>query len=115
MKEQFKEQLARGIGDNSGELTIRVEVRLFNSLARFGGVGGAVQLLELPVGGTVGDVISALRMPSDKVFLVLKNGRDVTRGVCGGPVNLNHVLENGDVVALSGPVPYSWGYGAPVV
>ena len=24
-------------------------------------------------------------------------------------------LEEGDVVALSGPVPYSYGYGAPVV
>ena len=25
------------------------------------------------------------------------------------------VIDEGDVIALSGPVPYSWGYGAPVV
>ena len=64
------------IGHNLGDLTIEVEVRLFNSLTPFGGRDGHRRLLSLPAGSTIDD---------------------------------------GDVVALSGPVPYSWGYGSPVV
>ena len=41
--------------------------------------------------------------------------RDVTPGRVGAPVNRGHEIVEGDVVALSGPVPYSDGYGAPVV
>ena len=39
--------------------------------------------------------------------------RDVTPGRVGAPVNRDHEIVDGDVVALSGPAPY--GYGAPVV
>ena len=39
-----------------------------------------------------------------------KSGRLV-----GDDVKAYHVIENGDVVAFSGAVPYSYGYGAPVV
>ena len=42
------------------------------------------------------------------------NGRDVTPLLNGG-IETGHLLEDGDVVALSGPVPCSWGYGSPVV
>jgi hypothetical protein len=54
-------------------------------------------------------------LPKDKVFLVLRNGRDVTPGLVGAEVNVETALEDGDVIAFSGPVPYSYGYGAPVV
>ncbi len=43
------------------------------------------------------------------------NGRDVTPSRVGAPVNRNREIADGDVVPLSGPVPYSYGYGAPVV
>jgi hypothetical protein len=49
-----------------------------------------------------------------EVHLAFCNGRDVTPSL-KDPINAEHAVEAGDVVALSGPVPYSWGYGAPVV
>ena len=45
----------------------------------------------------------------------MTNGRDVTPGRVGAPVNSDREIAIGDIVALSGPVPYSYGYGAPVV
>lgn len=105
----------RGWGDNSGAATIEVEARLFNSLVRFDGDTLAPRRLSLPVGATVGDVMERLGVPADQVFLVLVNGRDITPGQVGDAVREGYVLEAGDVVALSGPVPFSWGYGAPVV
>ena len=106
-----------GIGHNIGRAAVRIEVRLFNSLAgHLPGDGRAI--LALPRNGTAGGTIRAalalLRLSPERVHLALCNGRDVSPGL-GGGVNLDYVLENGDVLALSGPVPYSWGYGAPVV
>lgn len=107
--------MERGLGDNSGAApAIRVRARLFNSLARYGGSIGAPVELDLAAGATVAEVVRRFQVPAERIFLVLVNGRDVTRDL-GGPVNLDRVLEDGDTVALSGPVPYSWGYGAPVV
>lgn len=102
-----------GIGHNTGRTAIRIEVRLFNSLARHLPGDGRIAL-DLPAGGTIGDALAKLGLPPARVHLALCNGRDVTPDLKGG-VNLDYVLENGDVLALSGPVPYSWGYGAPVV
>jgi hypothetical protein len=102
------------IGHNVGDLTIAVEVRLFNSLSRFGGREGPRRILSLPAGGTLGDVLDRLRIPQSEVFLALQNGRDVTASLHTG-INTERTLDEGDVVALSGPVPYSWGYGSPVV
>lgn len=99
------------LGHNSGDLEIEIEVRLFNSLSRY----GEPRTLTLPAGATVGDVIAKAGVPRDEVFLVLRNGRDVTPGKVGDPINGERVLDHGDVVALSGPVPYSYGFGAPVV
>ena len=45
----------------------------------------------------------------------MTNGRDVTPGRVGAPVSSDREIADGDIVALSGPVPYSYGYGAPVV
>lgn len=102
------------LGHNVLDITLTVEVRLFNSLYRFaGGSRGVVRLL-LPAGSTVGDIVRELSIPRDRIYLVLRNGRDVTPRL-HTPVNTDAVLDDGDVVALSGPVPYSWGYGAPVV
>jgi hypothetical protein len=64
----------------------------------------------------VGDLIDRFKLPIHDIFLVLKNGRDITPGLYqGGAVNREAVLDDGDVIAFSGPVPYSYGYGAPVV
>jgi molybdopterin converting factor small subunit len=105
-----------GLGHNSGDVKISVEVRLFNSLAGYAGDGGLCRNLELQAGATVGDVVQELRLPLKDIFLVLRNGRDLSPGLYeGGNVNLQTVLGDGDVVAFSGPVPYSYGYGAPVV
>lgn len=106
--------MTRGLGDNSGQApSIRVTVKLFNSLSRYAG-GCAPLHLDVPAGTVIGDLASRFQVPTDEIFLVLLNGRDVTRKL-GAPVNLERALDNGDEVALSGPVPYSWGYGAPVV
>lgn len=105
-----------GIGHNAGAATMAIEIRLFNSLVRHAGPEGPVRRLELEVGATVGDVVDRLRLPVDEVFLVLRNGRDVSPGLyAAGRIDRTAALDEGDVLAFSGPVPYSFGYGAPVV
>lgn len=105
-----------GIGHNAGCAVIRVEARFFNSLARFSGTDGLCRAMEMPAGATVGDLIALLKLPVRDIFLVLRNGRDITPGLYqGGVVNMRVVLDDGDTIAFSGPVPYSWAYGAPVV
>lgn len=103
------------IGHNIENVRVEVEVRMFNSIARFANGGGWRRRLCLSPGATVGDVLSLLGVPRAEVFLVMVNGRDVTRGLVGDPVRTGYELDHGDVLALSGPVPYSFGYGAPVV
>jgi hypothetical protein len=102
------------IGHNTLNFTVEVEVRLFNSLSRFGGRDGPRRILSLPAGSTIGDVLDRLRIPPGEVFLALQNGRDVTPSLYAD-LNTERTIDEGDVVALSGPVPYSWGYGSPVV
>lgn len=101
-------------GHNVAGITIAIEVRLFNSLFRFGGAPAGPVSLRLPAGSTVGDVLLGLGIPRPEVQLAFVNGRDVTPNLRGA-LNTERPLEDGDVVALSGPVPYSWGYGSPVV
>jgi hypothetical protein len=97
-------------------MNIRVEARFFNSLAKYSGHDGLCRSLEVPLGANVGEIIKAFRIPLSEIFLVLRNGRDITPGIYqGGVVNEEAGLEDGDVIAFSGPVPYSYGYGAPVV
>lgn len=104
------------IGHNAQQAIVRIEARLFNSLAKYVGGDGLVRRLELSAGATIGDVVAALKLPVPEIFLVLRNGRDVTPGIYqGGVINDAVVLEDGDIIAFSGPVPYSYGYGAPVV
>jgi hypothetical protein len=102
------------IGHNVRDVTVTIEVRLFNSLHGHGGVNGAALPLSLPAGSSVGDILESLGIPADKVHLALRNGRDITPSL-HTPINTETALDEGDVIALSGPVPYSWGYGAPIV
>ncbi len=105
---------ARLIGHNIRAVTVTIELRLFNSLHAYAGAADGVIPLSLPAGSCVGDILRRLAIPPDKVFLALCNGRDITRSL-HTPLNTDAILDEGDVIALSGPVPYSWGYGAPVV
>lgn len=101
------------IGDNLEGLEITTEVRMFNSISRFAGRKGAVRKLTLPAGSDVAEILRRLRIPHGEVFLIFVNGRDITPSL--GDVRTTYEIEDGDVVALSGPVPYSWAYGAPIV
>src|SRR5690242_5302162 len=80
-----------GIGHNSAGLTLDVEVRLFNSLSRFGDALDPDGRLILPVGATVADVCCRLGIPRDRIYLVLVNGRDVSPRL-GEPVATGHLL-----------------------
>jgi len=104
------------IGHNTDGIVLKIEARFFNSLAKYSGERGLCRQVELPAGARVGDLIAMFELPLPEIFLVLKNGRDITPGLYqGGVVNEEAALEDGDVIAFSGPVPYSYGYGAPVV
>lgn len=103
------------IGHNSGDAAMTIEVKLFNSTAKFDGGRGARFPLEVPVGITIEELIARLAIPRKEVFLVLVNGRDVSPGVIADGVRGGYEIEAGDTVAFTGPIPYSWGYGAPVV
>ena len=102
------------MGHNVRNVTVTVEVRLFNSLSRYSDNGFKPLKMEMAAGCSVGDVLRALSIPADKVYLALRNGRDITPSLHAS-VNGNAVLDDGDILGLSGPVPYSWGYGSPVV
>lgn len=103
------------LGHNIQGVVIDVEVRLFNSVTRFANGDGTRHRLTIPAGTSVGELADRLRIPRSEIFLVLVNGRDVTPGLVGEAFKDYHVVEDGDVVAFSGAVPYSYGYGAPVV
>ena len=105
-----------GIGHNSDGATIAVEVRLFNSMSKFTASPTFSEKLEVSPDTTVGDLISRFGLPLHDIYLVLRNGRDINAGLYkGGNVDLTAGIADGDVIAFSGPVPYSPGYGAPVV
>ena len=98
------------LGHNVLGMTVTVEVRLFNSLHKYGGK----HTLTLPAGSSVGDILERLGIPAGQIHLALRNGRDITPSLYS-TINTETALDEGDVIALSGPVPYSWGYGAPIV
>ena len=103
------------LGHNARGATVTIESRLFNSLTKFSGDRSCRETFELPAGSTVADVLRLWGLPRGEVFLCLRNGRDVTPGLVGAAINTDTVLDDGDVIAFSGPVPYSYGFGAPVV
>lgn len=100
-------------GHNSADIDVNVEVRFFNSIARFRNGQALFERTSLPAGSEISDILNQYGINPDAVFLIFVNGRDITPKL--GELRTSYVLEDGDVVSLSGPVPYSWGYGAPVV
>ena len=102
-------------GHNSQGATVTIESRLFNSLSKYTSSRAWRDEITLPAGSTIADLVDMLGLPKAEIFLVLRNGRDITPGLVGADVNLEPALQDGDVIAFSGPVPYSYGYGAPVV
>ena len=88
-----------GIGHNIDGASIRVEVRFFNSLAKFTCSQTLAEKIEVAAGATIGDLIRRFNLPVPDIFLVLKNGRDITP--CpyqGGVVNMEAILEDGDTI-----------------
>lgn len=102
------------IGHNSKDMSITINVRLFNAMHTHGNPDAVKAPLTYPAGTTIETVFKDLNLPREHLFLILVNGRDISPGLVG-ELYFNHELEDGDVLAFSGPVPYSFGYGAPVV
>ncbi len=101
-----------GAGVENGDCqtkVIEIEVRLFNSLQKY-----HLDSLRLEEGSTVGDALRLLAIPDGEIYLTLLNGRNIMQSL-GGGIEREHSLQQGDVLALSGPVPFSRAYGAPVV
>jgi len=92
---------------------MELEVCLFNSLRKYG-AGAMVFPAYLPDGATVAELLRRLAVPAGEIYVAFRNGRSITP-VLGKTPDLDTVLEQGDRVALSGPVPFSRGYGAPIV
>ena len=90
---------------------MRFEVRFFNSMRRHSG-GKLTRLLELNEQPTVLDVIRSFRIPPEDVHLVFRNGRVIGHSI---DETGSTTITQGDIIGLSGPVPFSRGYGSPVV
>lgn len=88
---------------------MKIEIRLFNSLRKYG-----PRTLEVEEGSPVSQVIRQLGIPPNEIFVVLLNGRNITSG-SGRGIEGHFQLQSGDVLALSGPVPWSRAYGSAVV
>lgn len=88
---------------------IEIELRLFNSLRRYARAGK----IQVPKGATVGDVVTQLPIPRHEIYVSWLNGHNIMASL-GGTLEIEHRLHAGDVLALSGPVPFSRSYGTPV-
>ncbi len=94
---------------------IRITVRLFNSLSKY--ADGKTELSFNSAGNlTVGEILKSFSVPENEIFLLLHNGRNIMRGVgFNAGIEKDHLLKDGDILAFSGPIPFSRGYGAGVV
>ncbi len=101
------------IGHNSLEIPIIIRAKMFNSIKAQDG-GSRLRDVAMNAGDTLEDLVRILGIDKHALFIVWANGRDVTKRL-GQQINLDYVIEDGDEIALSGPIPYSWGYGSPVV
>ena len=64
----------------------------------------------------MGDALQNIKVPINEIFLMTHNGRNIMRGFgCNSGIELDHELHDGDVLSLSGPIPFSRGYGSPVI
>ena len=69
------------IGHNSAEINIEFVVKGFNSITPYVAKNGAPLPMKMKAGSTVRELVEQLGIPKDKIFLVFKNGRDVTKGI----------------------------------
>jgi hypothetical protein len=91
---------------------IEIEICLFNSLSKYTPAGGPLRL-RLPRGTEASHIVRHLQIPPREIYVVWRNGRNITTSF-GGEVERHVQLEDGDRLALSGPIPFSRAYGAPV-
>lgn len=99
---------------------IQVEVHLFNSLTRYVAEYDRRKSpwdeplrLSLPAGTHPAEVARRLGIPEREIYVAWHNGRNIMT-TFGGGFEEGVVLTDGDRLALSGPVPFSRAYGAPV-
>ncbi len=93
---------------------VNVEVHLFNALRKY--AKGGVQWLHVPRRALITEILSQLEVPEAEVFLALHNGRNIMRGFgFQSGIDSPPELAEGDRFAFSGAVPFSRGYGSPVV
>jgi hypothetical protein len=90
---------------------IEIELCLFNSLARY--MPEVVSRLSVPKGTQAGELAQRLCIPAREIYAAWRNGRDIMT-TFGGGLQLGVTLQEGDRLALSGPIPFSRGYGSPV-
>ncbi len=102
------------IDHNSHDATVTIEVRFFNKLYD-PKTKRMKEQVELPAGSRIRDLVELLKLTREDIYLIMINGKDISPGRVGDPVNLVSELEDGDVVALSGPVPMSGGYGSAII
>jgi hypothetical protein len=91
---------------------IEIEICLFNSLSKYAPAGSPLRL-TLAQGTDASQIVRQLQIPPREIYVVWRNGRNITTSF-GGAVESNVVLKDGDRLALSGPIPFSRAYGAPV-
>jgi hypothetical protein len=95
-------------------IMIQVEIRLFNSLCKYGNGANRFRF-KLPKDTTVGGALKRIDVPEKEIFLLMHNGKNIMRGFgFESGVETEHILKDGDILAFSGPVPFSRGYGSPV-
>lgn len=91
---------------------IEIEIHLYNSLSKYCRVQAPLRL-ALPPGTRARSLVRQLGIPQDEIYVAWRNGRNIMTRL-GGDVEDDVVLDHGDRVALSGPIPFSRAYGAPV-
>jgi hypothetical protein len=90
---------------------IEIELRLFNSLSYY--TPEPTFRLSVPKGTEARELPDRLRIPAGKIYAAWRNGCDIMT-TFGGALQQGVTLEDGDRLALSGPIPFSRGYGSPV-
>ena len=91
---------------------IEIEVHLYNSLVKYVPRYEPLRL-TLPAGADPGEVVRRLGIPQREIYAAWRNGHNILRSF-GGSFEDGIVLGHGDRLALSGPIPFSRAYGAPV-
>jgi sulfur carrier protein ThiS len=88
---------------------VGIEVRIYNSLQKF--VAQPRITLDIQGQVSVAAQVHQLGIDGREIYVAFKNGKPLGRGMAAAA---DTTLSNGDSLALSGPIPFSWGYGAPV-